>query len=179
MNVYIKTIKKTNKATIGRLFVDEIFICNTLEDTYRDLPLICPDTSRGLECTCREKKKGQTCIPGGTYKAAYLMSPKFGRKLLRLIDVPHFIGILIHRGNTDLDTAGCILVGDLNPNNTDTLINSAVTEQRLDELWKKCVAKKEDIEVVIERSIATPMPFEANNMVLEKVADIKAALNKK
>ena len=40
------------------------------------------------------------------------MSPKFKRNLPRLIDVPGFDGILIHRGNTDKDTSGCILIGE-------------------------------------------------------------------
>lgn len=40
------------------------------------------------------------------------MSPKFKRELPRILNVPHFDGILIHRGNTAKDTSGCILIGE-------------------------------------------------------------------
>lgn len=54
----------------------------------------------------------QTAIPTGNYKIIVNLSPKFKRNLPRLIDVPGFDGILIHRGNTDKDTSGCILIGE-------------------------------------------------------------------
>lgn len=38
-------------------------------------------------------------------------SPRFKRRLPYLHDVPHFLGILIHSGNTADDSAGCLIVG--------------------------------------------------------------------
>ena len=85
--------------TIGRLFIDGVKLCDTLEDPVRDL-------------TCEAKVPGKTAIPEGRYKVIVNRSPKFKRLLPRLLDVPHFDGILIHRGNTAADTAGCILPGE-------------------------------------------------------------------
>jgi hypothetical protein len=82
--------------TIGHLFVDGQFYCDTLEDTVR---------RDGI------KVKGSTAIPAGTYNVIWAYSPRFRKWLPRLQNVPHFEGILIHSGNTHRDTEGCILVG--------------------------------------------------------------------
>jgi hypothetical protein len=91
--------------TIGRLYVNGKFLCNTLEDKVVDI-------NRNGYFDGREKKvAGETAIPYGTYRVMYNWSSKFGRMLPRLVDVPSFEGILIHPGNTVKDTSGCILVG--------------------------------------------------------------------
>lgn len=87
------------KYTIGRLYVNGIYLCDTLEDRFRDL---------GIE----KKIYGETAIPAGTYEVRVTWSPKFKRNLPLLLGVPHFEGIRIHRGNTVKDTLGCILVGE-------------------------------------------------------------------
>ena len=97
--------------TSGDLFVDGVFFCHTLEDCVRQLPARCPWTSRGEACRCSAKRYGQTAIPAGRYRVSVDYSPRFGRRLPRVHDVPHFLGILIHSGNTAHDSAGCILVG--------------------------------------------------------------------
>ncbi len=91
--------------TIGKMFIDGQYVCDTLEDKVR----------------IGEKIYGLTAIPTGEYKVRMdVVSPKFkdrtwakpfGGKLPRLVDVPNFDGVLIHVGNTALDTLGCILVG--------------------------------------------------------------------
>ena len=98
MELTLTRIALRDTYTIGRLAVNGSPYCDTLEDRVRDLK--------------REKKiPGRTAIPAGRYRIAYNYSPKFRRKMPRLLAVPHFDGILIHAGNDPEDTAGCILVG--------------------------------------------------------------------
>lgn len=115
--------------TIGDLSLDGKFFCNTIEDAVRDLPAECPDTLRGKSCTCKEKVYARTAIPAGEYKITLEYRPRFKRRLPYLHDVPHFLGILIHSGNTEEDSAGCIIVGE----NTvkGKVLNSRATFQRL------------------------------------------------
>lgn len=97
--------------TIGDLSIDGKFFCNTIEDVVRELPATCPDTSCGRSCTCAEKVYAKTAIPAGTYKVTLQYSSRYKKKMPYLHDVPHFLGILVHSGNTEVDSAGCIIVG--------------------------------------------------------------------
>ena len=99
MKLTIKRIAKKPTYTIGKLYIDGKYYCDTLEDPVRDL-------------TKEAKIAGNTAIPAGTYRVSVTYSPKFGRDLPLIENVPHFTGIRIHRGNTPADTAGCILVGE-------------------------------------------------------------------
>lgn len=114
--------------TIGKLFVDGEYFCDTLEDPVRDIK---PDGSG--------KIAGNTAIPYGEYEVIVNESPKFGRKLPRLLNVPHFEGILIHRGNTSKDTAGCILVGENKVKGK--VINSTPYEEKLVKLIEGAAEK--------------------------------------
>ena len=97
--------------TIGDFFIDGVFFCNIIEDVVRRLPAACPNTPKGRNCTCKERVYAETAIPAGTYKVTMEFSPRFKRCLPLLHDVPHFAGILIHSGNTQRDSAGCLIVG--------------------------------------------------------------------
>ena len=92
--------------TIGCLSVCGTRFCDTLEDRVRDLKQ-------------EPKVPGATAIPAGRYEVIVNRSPRFGRDLPRLLDVPGFEGILIHRGNTAKDTAGCILARCSTPRPTN------------------------------------------------------------
>lgn len=106
MELLLKRIALKPTYTIGKLYIDDKYFCDTLEDTVRDV-------NRNGRFDGDEKKiYGDSAIPFGRYEVVVTYSPKFRRRLPRLINVPHFDGILIHRGNTSADTAGCILVGE-------------------------------------------------------------------
>lgn len=121
--------------TIGKLYVDGQYFCDTLEDKVRDLS--------------REKKiPGQTAIPAGVYEIIVNVSPRFKRKLPRLLDIPGFEGILIHRGNTPEDTAGCILVGENKAKGK--VINSTGYEIKLTEMLERAMQKNDKIIISVK-----------------------------
>ena len=97
--VKIKRIAFKDIYTIGRITVDGLFISDSIEDKVRVLNSI------------KDKVYGETAIPAGTYKADIYFSKKFGYKVVRLFDVPYFEGIYIHKGNTEKDSHGCVIVG--------------------------------------------------------------------
>lgn len=125
--------------TIGKLYVDGEYFCDTIEDKDRGLFQNMP-----LEQIKEKKIKYQTAIPTGTYKVTLsVQSPKFSQKeqynfcngyLPRLIDVPGFEGVLIHIGNTAEHSGGCILVGENKVKGK--VINSTATFKKLYEVLK-------------------------------------------
>ena len=130
MKLTLKRIAKRDTYTIGKLYVDGMYFCDTLEDKDRGLYQVMP-----LLDIQKIKVIHETAIPTGVYKVIVNQSPKFGRLLPRLLDVPGFEGILIHRGNTDKHTSGCILVGENNV--IGQLINSTVYELKLVDLLRR------------------------------------------
>lgn len=134
MKLRVERLWKKPAYTVGGLFVDGKFFCNTLEDTVRDL-------------SNEKKVYGKTAIPYGEYKVVYNWSPKFGRNLPRLLNVPAFEGILIHPGNTADDSAGCILVG----RNTEVgrLTESRYTSDKLNVLIEDAQRRGESITIEI------------------------------
>ncbi|MCE8873653.1 DUF5675 family protein [Bacteroides ovatus] len=130
-----------DKYTVGDLFIDGKFFCNTIEDTVRELPATCPYTPKGQSCKCKGKIYAETAIPAGTYKVAMEYSPRFKRKLPLLRNVPHFIGILIHSGTTAVDSAGCLIVGK----NT---IKGKVTESRVTSDKLNVILSKEKLVTI-------------------------------
>lgn len=105
MKLRVERLWPKKEYTVGKLFIDDVFFCNTLEDRIADL------NRNGRFDGTEKKVPGKTAIPYGTYKVFFGWSPTFGRNLPRLLNVTAFEGILIHPGNTADDSAGCILVG--------------------------------------------------------------------
>jgi len=105
----VLTLKRdtyTTKTTIGKLYVNDLFICDTLEDVCRDI-----NRDGDLNDLGESKVYGETAIPSGIYKMIINMSPRFKKLLPRLEGVAGYSGVLIHSGNFAKDTNGCILVG--------------------------------------------------------------------
>ncbi len=106
MKILIERKWKKRTYCIGRLYVNGEFLCNTLE--LKDVGM---DQRMTLDEIKAKKVFGQTAIPTGTYEVDYRMSWKFDSKRAYLLNVPGFVGIMIHEGNSRKDTLGCILVG--------------------------------------------------------------------
>lgn len=92
--------------TIGKLYIDGEYFCDTLEDKDRGLT----DDMTVSEIS-KTKIKKETAIPTGTYKVTITYSNRFKKNMPLINDVKGFEGIRIHSGNTDKDTEGCVLVG--------------------------------------------------------------------
>ena len=118
MKLTLKRIAKRDTYTIGNLYIDGKFFCNTIEDKDRGL-----DQSMTDEEILKIKVPNETAIPTGTYKITLnVVSPKYSQRSFyqknankgrvpRLLDVKGFAGVLIHCGNLASDSSGCILVG--------------------------------------------------------------------
>ncbi len=128
--------------TIGKMYIDGDYFCDTLEDRVRDI------NKNGKFDNGEVKVAGETAIPYGRYQVVVTMSPKFKRELPRLLNVPNFEGILIHRGNTDKDSAGCLLLGENKVKGK--VINSTPYEQKLVSILKDVQNKGEEIWITIE-----------------------------
>lgn len=154
MKIIVDRKWKKENYTIGRLFVDGVLFCNTLEDTDREL------TQKMSSTIIRNKKiPNQTAIPTGEYKITLdVVSPKFSKyeyymnvcngKLPRLLNVPGFDGILIHVGSTAANSSGCILVGY--NKEKGRLSDSKIVFKELYQKMKKASDNGEDITIEIE-----------------------------
>lgn len=140
MKLLLKRIFRGDKYTIGHLYIDGNYYCDTLEDTDRGLT---DDVSE--EEIKRIKIYGKTAIPTGRYKIEVTYSPKFKRYLPILLNVRGFSGIRIHSGNTAEDTLGCLLVGF--NKEKGKVLNSRVTSDKLTALLRNC---EEEIHITIE-----------------------------
>lgn len=102
MNLSLERRWRSDKCTIGDLFIDGLRECYILEDKVRQIDLVDVDDW---------KVQNETAIPAGRYRVVKDFSNRFQRITLHLINVPGFSGIRIHPGNTSVDTDGCLLPG--------------------------------------------------------------------
>lgn len=139
--------------SIGRLFVNDEFFCNTVEDTDRGLTS--EMTTKEIES---KKVFGQTAIPYGRYEITLkVQSGTFKDKkayqsikgyLPRLKNVKGYSGVLIHIGNFPKDTNGCILVGENKVKGG--VCNSTVWFWKLYEILKAASENGEKIWITVE-----------------------------
>ena len=102
MNLTLQRRSSVGGATIGKLYIDGVYACATLEDEVREI--------EGVP-VADWKIKGATAIPTGQYRVTLEHSNRFGADTLTLHDVPGFTSIRMHAGNTSADTEGCPLLG--------------------------------------------------------------------
>lgn len=150
MEILVKRLEFSDSATIGKMSINGESICDTLEDTYRELPESCPYTPKGEMCKCKEKIYGKTCIPFGRYSVIYRYSPKFGKSYPAIENVPHFLGILIHAGSTVEHTEGCILVGE-RVSGKEQLKNQFTYSTLIKNKVKEAIDNGEEVWITIER----------------------------
>lgn len=93
MKLIIKRIVTGIHGTFGVFLFNDIPFALTLEREWLD------------------NQRGISCIPAGHYICKRVNSPKFGNTF-EITKVPNRTSILLHRGNLDDDSHGCILVGE-------------------------------------------------------------------
>ena len=135
----LERLYKGSKYTIGKLYINDEYFCDTIEDIDRGLK-----SSMSVEYIKKKKVYAETAIPTGTYKIEMTYSNKFKRILPLLVDVKGFSGIRIHRGNTEKDSSGCIVIGENKVKGR--VINSTPYEVVL----VKRLLDEDDIEITIQ-----------------------------
>ncbi|MDR2427274.1 MAG: DUF5675 family protein [Endomicrobium sp.] len=133
MKILIKRFAFKENYTIGKLYADNEYICDTLEDTVR--------------LDGGPKIYGVTAIPDGKYLSNLTWSARFKSYLPIIENVPNFEGIRIHVGNTSLDTEGCILVGKNEA--AGKVLESKQTLEKIVALYKEAINRNEIIVVNI------------------------------
>lgn len=124
MELILKRIAKRDTYTIGKLYINGKYACDTLEDTDRGLT-----QDMSLEKIKKLKVYGETAIPTGKYQVIWSYSAKFKRGLPLLLNVPGYEGVRLHNGNTPAHTLGCPLLGENKV--VGQVINSIATCNRI------------------------------------------------
>ena len=151
MHIIVNRIVSDRNATLSEVYIDGVRECRGLEDEYR-----------------QHKVAGETRIPAGIYKLGIrnvggfhnrykAKFPNFHKGMLEVKDVPGFDYILIHIGNTEHDTAGCLLVGSTSviSDGTPTINSSTVAYEELYEkvidaaLAGDCTIEYRDSDVLV------------------------------
>lgn len=142
MDILLKRIAKRDSYTIGKLYINNNYFCDTIEDKDRAL-------TQQMDSTEIQKIKvyAQTAIPTGKYQVVMTYSSRFKKVMPLLLNVPGFSGIRIHSGNTANETEGCIITGQNKV--VGKVINSRVTTGKLYSIIKKACTK-EKIYITIQ-----------------------------
>jgi hypothetical protein len=132
MEILVKRIFK-GSYTIGHMYIDDAYFCDTLEDKVRI-----------VNNDCSMKVYGETAIPEGYYKVEMMWWNKHQNWYPHIMNVPCFEGILIHSGTVIEDTQGCILVG--RNKEKGKVVGGMLCMDRLREILKD----QKDINIKIE-----------------------------
>lgn len=143
MELNVKRIARKDGYTIGRLFINNEYFCDTLEDTDRGLR-----STMQVNEILAKKVKAQTAIPTGKYDVILTFSPRFKRVLPLLLNVPGYQYIRVHNGNRPDSTEGCLLVGENKAKGQ--VLNSRATLEKLMSILLECEKRKEKVTILIE-----------------------------
>ena len=140
MELILKRDTFTEISTIGSLSIDGKFECYILEDKDRGLI----DTMSIAEIV-GTKIYGKTAIPYGRYEIDWTMSNRFKVMMPILKNIKGYEGIRIHKGNSEIDSLGCLLCGTKKASNRITESTAATNK-----LYTKIAeAKKQGIKIYI------------------------------
>jgi len=133
METTLQRYAKNDDSSLGLFFIDCDFECYILEDEYRT-----------------QKVMGETRIPAGRYQIKLRKEGGFHQRyakkfpdlhvgMLHITNIPNFKYVLIHIGNDDDDTAGCLLTGNTanNPNVENGFIGNSTNAYKA--LYKKLI----------------------------------------
>ncbi len=149
MEILLKRIAKKNLYTIGKLYIDGVYFCDTIEDKDRGL-----SQSMLLEEIKKIKVPNETAIPTGTYNVTLnVVSPKFkdrawakpyGGKVPRILNVPGFEGVLIHPGTDQNSTSGCVILGK------NKIVGKVIESQATFKIFMAKIAGQKNITLTIK-----------------------------
>ena len=152
MKLLLKRIAKRDTYTIGKLYIDGQYFCDTIEDKDRGLK-----QSMSLSEILRLKIQNKTAIPTGTYKITInVVSPRFSKKdfyiqnankgrVPRLLNIPGFDGVLMHVGTDENSSSGCIIVGK------NKIVGKVLeSKDTFIKLYKKLQTSSNNITITIE-----------------------------
>ena len=138
MKFLLKRTLLNESCTIGEMYADESFLCHTLELPVKD----------GLP---------GSAIPTGIFPVANRISPRLGRNVPHIDDIPRRSLILIHWGNTAADTDGCILVGkDWNANDPCFIGESRAAFEELYAKFAAALSAGESVTLEVLESVPQP-----------------------
>lgn len=109
MELLLKRIAPRETYTIGKLYVDGVYFCDTLEDPVR--VLTDKNKDGDFDDAGEGKIYGNTAIPAGRYRVTVDMSARFKREMIHILNVPGYTGVRMHSGVTAEHTHGCPLLG--------------------------------------------------------------------
>lgn len=146
----LKRIYKGEDYTIGHIYIDGEYLCDTIEDQDRGLT-----DQMSVQDIRKIKVASKTAIPTGTYRLTIdVVSPKFIKKayyysfcngkLPRLLNVKGFDGVLMHRGKDQDSSSGCIIVG------YNKIKGQVVDSQKAFEKLYKTIQAKKVTEITVQ-----------------------------
>lgn len=145
MKILVKRFYQSDIDTVGLLYINNVFMCYTLEDAFQSSKIYGKTRIPAGEYPVRLRKVGTThCY----YNKRF---PIMHKGTLHIQDIPNFENVLIHIGNTHKDTKGCLLVGtDFKHRSTYTkLRHSTVAYKKIYPLILSCLIHDEDVSIKI------------------------------